>query len=388
MTATKKKIAVFSGKRGGLGAYAPLMRLIEDDAGFELHIILGDMHTSAEFGGTAKEAKALFPRAAIHLIRMGAGRGDTPRIRAENLGVCMREGARILARIVPDMLMVHGDRGEHLAAALAGIHLNIPITHSQGGDISGNIDEIIRHSITKLAHIHFPETKQAAQRIARLGEEPWRIHTAGSLYIDRIVKKMYPPVVGIKKTYGIADWREYAIVLFHPETFRSREENYQTAKNIFTALDAENMPALVIYPCSDPGYEGIIAAIREREKDRDFIVYKNIPHLDFLSLMSEARLLIGNSSAGIKEAPYFQMPAINIGGREQGRERESNVVDCGRNTSGIRAAIRFAADNAAFRKGLRACGYHLGDGHASERILAVLKKIKKDDRLMQKRITY
>lgn len=388
MIGTKKKIAVFSGKRGGFGAYVPLLRLIESDPALDLHIILGDMHTSAEFGSTAKEARTLFPNAALHLIRMGAGRGDTPEIRAENLGVCMREAARILARIGPDILMVHGDRGEHLAVALAGLTLNIPVTHSQGGDVSGNIDEIIRHAITKLAHIHFPETKQAAQRIARLGEPSWRIHTVGSLYIDRIVKKMYPPPAGVKEKYGIAGWQEYAIVLFHTETFKSRDENYQTAKNIFAALKAEGVPALVIYPCSDPGYEGVIAAIGEIKNDRDFIVYKNIPHLEFLSLMSAARFLIGNSSAGIKEAPYFRLPAINIGERERGRERELNVVDCGRSISDIRAAMRFAADNAAFRKKLRTCGYHLGDGRASERILAALKKIKKDDRLMQKRITH
>lgn len=384
----KKKIAVFSGKRGGFGAYVPLLRLIESDPALELHIILGDMHTSTEFGDTKKEAKALFPHAAIHLIRMGAGRGDTPEIRAENIGICMREGSRILARIRPDALMVHGDRGEHLAMALAGLTLNIPLTHSQGGDVSGNIDEIIRHAITKLVHIHFPETTQAAQRITRLGEESWRIHTVGSLYIDRIVKKMYPSADGVKEKYGAAGWDEYAIVLFHPETYRSRTENYRTAKNIFAVLKAEKIPALVVYPCSDPGYKGVLAAIEEIRNDRDFVVHKNIPHLDFLSLMSAARFLIGNSSAGIKEAPYFRLPAINIGERERGRERESNVVDCGRSVNDIRAAVRFAATNAAFRKKLRACGYHLGDGHASERVLAVLKKIKKDDRLMQKRITY
>lgn len=154
----QKTICVFSGKRGGFGAYVPLMRLLEDDPDFKLQILLGDMHASPEFGRTADEARSMFPKSRIEIIEMGAGRGDTPLIRAENLGAALAKGAGLLAAMRPDIVMVHADRGEHLVIALAALNLGIPVAHSQGGEVSGNIDDIQRHAITKLAHIHFPET--------------------------------------------------------------------------------------------------------------------------------------------------------------------------------------------------------------------------------------
>ncbi len=388
MAQKKRKICVFSGKRGGSDAYVPLMRLMEADKDIELNILLGDMHASDKFGGTVRDVKSALPETALHLIRMGAGRGDTPEIRAENLGTCMREAGKVLARIRPDIVMVHGDRGEHLAVALAGLTMNMAVTHSQGGDVSGNIDEIQRHAITKLAHIHFPETKEAAQRIKRMGEEAWRIHAVGSLYIDRIAKKMYTPTEHAKKKYGIAQGDQYAIALLHPETFCSREENYATAKNMFAVLKKSAIPAIVIHPCSDPGYGGVMRAIDEIRGDPRFMIYKNIEHLDFLGLLAGARFVIGNSSMGIKEAPYLQLPAINIGERECWREREENVVDCGRRARAMSHAIRFILEDAPFRKRLKRCGYHLGDGHASEKILKVIKTVKIDGALLKKRITY
>lgn len=388
MVKHKRKICVFSGKRGGFGAYAPLMRLIEKDAALELHILLGDMHVSDEFGRTVNEVRASFPKTPIHLVRMGAGRGDTPAIRAENLGTCMYEASRIFARIQPDIVMVHGDRGEQLVVALAGLTMQSVVTHSQGGDVTGNIDEIQRHATTKLAHVHFPETKEAARRIEHMGEEPWRIHTTGSLYIDRIVKKLYTPIERAKHKYGIRHWDQYAITIFHPETLLSRTDNYRTAKNIFAALKKAGMPSVVVYPCSDPGYEGIMRAIDEIRDDKNFAVFKSIENLDFLGLLAGAQFMIGNSSAGIKEAPYLKLAAINIGEREDARQREENVVDSGRELRDIQRAIRHVLTSAPFRKKLKKCGYHLGDGRASERILQVIKKLKIDERLLKKQITW
>lgn len=388
MKSGRRKIAVFSGKRGGFGAYLPLMKLIAADPALELQIVLGDMHASEQFGGTVAEAKKYFPEKYIHVVEMGAGRGDTPEIRAENLGRGMERGAALLAKLAPDILLVHGDRGEHLTMALAAVTLGIPVAHSQGGDISGNIDEIIRHSLTKLSHVHFPETKDAARRIERLGEEKWRIHTAGSLYIDRIVKKMYTPPAEARKKYLLLPDDVFSIVIFHPETWRTRDENYAAARAVLAAAAADGRRAVVTYPCSDPGYEGIIRAIEEVRGDRRFLIYKNIENLDFLGLMASAAFMIGNSSSAIKEAPYFHLPAINIGKREQGRAHEENVVDAGYAEKELLRAIRHVTANARFRKKLSRCGYHLGDGKASERILKVIKTVPLDRRLLQKRMTY
>ncbi len=384
----KRKICAFSGKRGGFGAYVPLMRLIERDPALELQILLGDMHTSAAFGSTVGEARALFPRAKIKTIQMGTGKDDTPETRAENLGVCMTAAARLLADLEPDMIMVHGDRGEHLVVALAAITLGIPVAHSQGGDRTGNIDEIIRHSITKLAHLHFPETKDAAECIARMGEEQWRIHTAGSLYIDRIMKKLYSDPQESRKKYGLGESGSYAILLYHPETYLSRAENYRRMREILKGVRESGVRSIVVYPCSDPGYEGIIKAIDEVRRDRQFLVHKNIANLDFLGLMAGASVMLGNSSTMIKEAPYLKLPALNFGERERGRFREENVIDCKIEASAIAKKIRDLPADKKFRLKLSRCGYHLGDGKASEKILDVVKTVPLNQRLLDKQLSY
>jgi len=388
MGVKRRKICIFSGKRGGFGAYMPLMRLIENDPALELAILLGDMHASKEFGATAEEARASFPRAIIEVIEMGAGRGDTPQIRAENLGVCLEKAAGVLVRLQPDIVMVHGDRGEHLMVAFAALNLGIPVSHSQGGEVSGNIDDVQRHAITKLAHIHFPETKDAAARIRRLGEEEWRIHIVGSLYIDRIIKKMYTDTETAKQKYGLGDNAQYAIALFHPDTFWTKVENYRAAKAMLAALKSAKLKTVLLYPCSDPGYDGVIRVIDEIRSDPNFLIYKNIDNLDFLGLMAGAKLLIGNSSSALVEAPYFKLPAVNIGNRQQGRDREKNIIDSAPLIRAIEDAIRYALTDGAFRKKLAQCGRRLGNGRTSERVLKVIKTVRLDEKLLRKKMVY
>lgn len=383
-----RKICVFSGKRGGFGAYVPLMRIIENDPDLELQVLLGDMHASKEFGRTVDEAKKFFPQAKIELIEMGAGRGDSRIIRAENLGVCMEKTAGILERLKPDIVLVHADRGEHLMVAFAALNLGIPIAHTQGGDVSGNIDEIQRHAITKLAHLHFSENEKSAERIIKMGEEPWRVHNVGSTYIDRIAQKMYSPIKETREKYGLEEKEDFYIIIFHPDTYLSQEENYQQAKIVFQAVEKTNQRTFVLYPCSDPGYEGVIKAIEDIKESPNFMVYKNIENLDFLSLMSQAKAIIGNSSSALVEAPYFHLPAINIGRRQEGREREENVIDALPEEKDIVEKIKFIETDKVFREKLEKCGYRLGNGQAGEKIVEVLKKIKIDEKLLKKKMTY
>lgn len=383
-----RKICVFSGKRGGFGAYVPLMRLIESDPNLELQILLGDMHTAETFGRTVAEAKKFFPGARIELIEMGSGRGDTPEIRVENLGQCLTKSASVLKNLAPDIVMVHGDRAEHLMIALSALNLGLAVTHSQGGDVSGNIDDILRHAITKLAHVHFPENEAAAQRIIKLGEDPARVFAVGSLYLDRIVKKMYTPISEAKEKYGLAPAENYFVVLLHPDTFETPENNYLTMHSILAALKKIGQKAIIVYPCSDPGYEKILKAIKEKENNPQFLIYKNIDNLDFLGLLAGSQALIGNSSASLVEAPYLQLPAIILGKRQLGREKEANVVEAEVNSEAIIAKINFVSTNQEFRDQLARCGHHLGQGGASEKIIKILKELKINQALLRKRLTY
>ncbi len=377
---------MFSGKRGGFGAYLPLMRLIDADPDLELQILLGDMHASKEFGQTVDEARKFFPEAKIEVIEMGAGRGDSPVVRAENLGMCLQKAPAILEKLGPDLVLVHGDRAEHLMVALAALNLGIPVGHTQGGEVSGNIDDVQRHAITKLAHLHFPETEAAADRLKKLGEETWRINVVGSTYIDRIAKKMYTPTSEARAKYGLEPEEKYFLVIFHPDTYLSREENYQAAKNILAAMKDSGYKAAITYPCSDPGYQGVLDAMAEVKNDPQFLIYKNIDNLDFLGLMAGARAILGNSSSAIVEAPYFQLAAVNVGKRQMGRDREENVVDCEATVDGIKSKIRFVLEDSSFREKLKQCGYRLGNGQAAEKILAVLKTAEINEKLLKKRL--
>lgn len=270
--------------------------------------------------------------------------------------------------------------------AFAALNLGIAIAHTQGGDRSGNIDELQRHAISKLAHVHFPETEASADRLRRMGEDPWRIHTVGSTYVDRIVAGLYVDPRAARTQLGLAADEPFLLAVVHPETFLDRAQNEAQAEAVLTAVEATGLRSVVTYPCSDPGYEGVLDALRRRAGDERFVIRPNIDNDVYLGLMATAGALVGNSSAALVEAPYFRLPAVNVGDRQVGRDRDPNVVDVPAETAAIRDAIATALQ-AAFRDNLPP-GRRLGDGRASERIVATLKTLPIDARLMRKQIAY
>jgi UDP-hydrolysing UDP-N-acetyl-D-glucosamine 2-epimerase len=364
----------------------PLLRLVDADPELELVILLGDMHASPEFGRTVDEVRAHFPDSALELVEMGTGRSDTPLARTQNLGRCLGAVAEVLERHAPDAVLVHGDRGEHLMVAFAALNLGLVVAHTQGGDRSGNIDELQRHAITKLAHVHFPESEESAARIVRLGEDPWRVHTVGSTYVDRIVRGLYVEPADARARLGLGPDEHYLLAVVHPETFLDREANRRQAETILDALERTGLRTVVTYPCSDPGYEGVLAALRSREGREAFVIRPNVDNDVYLGLMASADALVGNSSAALVEAPYLRLPAVNVGRRQDGRDRDPNVLDAAPEVDAVLAAIE-AARQPGFRASLP-LGGRLGDGHAAERIVATLRDLEVDDRLLRKQIAY
>lgn len=381
-----RKVCAFSGKRGGFGAYVPLMRRLQDDPELELLILLGDMHASAAFGQTVDEARRAFPAAELELIEMGAGRGDSPLIRAENLGTCLVEAARVLDRHRPDIVLVHGDRGEHLMVAFAALNLGLVVAHTQGGDRSGNIDELQRHAISKLAHLHFPESADSAERLLRLGEDPWRVHLVGSTYVDRIVGGDFVEPGAARLAVGLQPDEPFLLAVVHPETFLDGEANRSQAEIVLDVAAGSGRRTVVTYPCSDPGYEGVLEALRPRADDDRFVIRPNIDNDIYLGLMAAADAMLGNSSAALVEAPYLLLPAVNIGRRQDGRDRDPNVIDAAGEPAAVEAALRRALDRT-FRARLEPT-HRLGDGHASERIVEVLRTVELTDELRRKQIAY
>jgi len=318
----KRKIAVLTGKRGGFGAMITLMQEIESDLDMQLELIVTDMHLSPLFGSTVKEIKKWFKNP--HHVDLEQ-KGDSGIERGQALGRCVVKMTKILSKIHPDILVLLGDRGEVLSSAIAATELNIPIAHILGGDVAGNRDGNRIHAITKLAHLHFPSSDDSYTRILKLGEEPWRVFKFGATYIDLIVAKKFTANNRAREKYHIGPDEPYIICIQHPMTLQENN-SYTEAKALYTALKQTGMKTLIIYPCSDQGYKGVLKALREASKVPQFSIHKNIDSDDFLGLMSGTSLFIGNSSGGLMETPYFDLPTINVGLRQRGRVRDTNVI--------------------------------------------------------------
>lgn len=381
-----RKIAVLTGKRGGFGALIPFFQEADRDPEVALTVIATDMHLSTAFGDTIREVKQW----SRNVVTVPMEQQDSrPVSRAMALGQALSGMAQALDRIRPDILVVLGDRGETLATATAAIHLGVPLAHIQGGDLSGNVDEAMRHAITKLSHIHFPATQDSARRIAGLGEEDWRIHVVGDPHVDRIVSGEYTSGSEVRRRYNIGSNEPFALVLFHPETIGNPEESGPMMDEIMKAIVARRMRTLVVYPCSDHGYKGIVDVIDSHARTPGVTTHKNIEAVDFWGLQAEAAVFVGNSSAGLIEAPYFNLPVVNVGNRQQGRARWKNVIDAPATASALSTALAQAVD-PAFKKSLSAdtAPRPFGTGQACRQMLQVLKKVDLSPRLMHKRMTY
>lgn len=381
-----RRIAVLTGKRGGFGALIPFFQEADKDQNIMLTVIATDMHLSATFGHTLTEVRQWIRNVVTVPMEQQDSR---PVSRAMALGQALSGMASALDQVRPDILVVLGDRGETLTTATAAIHLGIPLAHIQGGDLSGNVDEAMRHAITKLSHIHFAATEASARRIAGLGEEQWRIHVVGDPHVDRIVTGEYTPGPEVRRRYNIRPSEPFVLVLLHPETIGDPESSGPMMAEIMKTVVARCMRTLVVYPCSDHGYKGIVDVIEFYAQTPGVTVHKNIEAVDFWGLQAEATVFIGNSSAGLIEAPYFNLPVVNVGGRQQGRARWRNVIDVPATASALTDALTQAID-PTFKMSMVADTKQrpFGTGRACHKMLQILTNLDLDARLLHKRMTY
>lgn len=380
----QRHIAVLTGKRGGYGAMKPMLRLMSRDPEIRLSLIVTDQHLSAVFGATASEITQDFEIAARVAMDQAS---DAPIDRAQAVGRCLVGMAETLETLKPDILVLYGDRGEVLASATASLHLGLPIAHLQGGDVSGNGDELMRHAVTKLSHLHFASNEQSAARIRAMGEEEWRIEVVGDNHVDAIVAGEFSSASEVRSKYAISEDERPIVVLYHPETTRSRNHEADM-RTILDAVLARGRRTLLIYPCSDQGYGGIVCAIEEMRDRPGVTVHKNINAPDFWGILAISAAMVGNSSAGLIETPYFGIPAIDVGQRQNGRLRSNNAIHCEAEPEALNRALSTALDDAAFIAQAQSCNRPFGDGRAAERIVQALKSVEIGPRLRDKRMTY
>lgn len=378
---SKRRIMVLTGKRGGFGAMKPMLRLMQSDPGVALQLVVTDQHVSDKFGLTVREVKREFEIAAEVDMRQADA---SPESRACALGVCLEGMGHVLAKLSPDICVLYGDRGEVLSTAIAATTMNIPIAHLQGGDVSGSIDDLMRHAITKLAHLHFPSTKTSGDRIRCMGEEPWRIHVVGDNHIDTIIAGDFCTADEVARELDLDLGQPIVVVLQHSETTAPQAAYEQMVETLVAVRDF-GQQTVVIHPCSDAGYDGVISAIDEIALPPQFRVRVNLDAPYFWGLLAAASVLVGNSSAGLIETPSFHLPAINIGRRQIGRLCAENVLHVEHDRNAIRKAL-ITATSEPFRQAAANCQQLFGDGRAGQRVYKTLREIPLDKKLMLKKL--
>jgi UDP-hydrolysing UDP-N-acetyl-D-glucosamine 2-epimerase len=268
--------------------------------------------------------------------------------------------------------------------------LDIPIAHIHGGDHgdnSGNVDDSTRHAITKFAHIHLPATKRSADRIKRLGEETWRIHIVGSPAIDDILNQELFSKQYLEKKYNINLDKILILALQHSSSNQIEEAEDQIRETM-EALKEINQQTILIYPSSDAGGRKVIKVINQYKKYPFLKTYKSLPRREYLSLMKFANVFVGNSSSGSIDTPSFKLPVVNIGTRESFRENGGNKIFINHDRKEILKAIKKALFDKKFINKVKKCKSPYGDGKAGQRIVTILKNIKIDKKLVNKKITY
>lgn len=314
-----------------------------------------------------------------------AGDGKTT---AESIGRMIIGMTEALKKLKPDFLLILGDRGEPLAAAIAAAYMNIPVAHISGGDSAkAGLDEPARHSISKFASIHFPTTKLSAERLIKMGEDKWRVFVAGHATLDTVMNTKLPSKKDLEKQLGFKLKRPLILMVQHSVSTEPEKAGSQIRETLEAIKDLK-LQTIIIYPNSDAGSLDIIKEIKKYEH-YDFIhTFRNLSNMVYLGLLKNCDVIVGNSSSGIIETPAFKLPSVNIGIRQEGRERSTNVIDIVHKKSEIIKAIRKSIYDRNYIKKVKKCKNPYGDGKTSIRIANILSKIKIDKKLIQKKLTY
>ena len=371
-----KKICVVIGSRANYSSIKSAMHAIDEHENLELCLLVGASAILDRFGGVIELIKSDGFKVSytFHMLI----EGGNPTTMAKSTGLGLIEIPTLLEQINPDIVLTVGDRFETMATTLAAAYMNIPIAHTMGGEVSGTIDESIRHAITKFAHLHFPASKSAKQRIIKLGELEENIHMVGCPRIDLIAEqinnmKINPSSDFFNKGVGscIDIDQKFVLISQHPVTTEFGNGEEQILKTL-QAIREIDIPAIVLWPNSDAGSDDISRGIRkwrEKKLDNRMHFFKNLPVSEYICLLYKTSCLVGNSSSGIREGAFIGTPVVNIGSRQNKRERGINVIDVEYDKNEIKNAIITQINHGKYKQ-----DSIYGDGNAGKKIAEILSK--------------
>jgi UDP-hydrolysing UDP-N-acetyl-D-glucosamine 2-epimerase len=385
MIMNKKRVAYISGTRADFGLMSPVLRAISNSKKMNLTIYATGMHLMKEFGYSYK---------LIHKEFKSVKKINTTFTKDNELGMAnfissfLQQITNSLSKDRPDFVLTLGDRPEMLATAIACNYLHIPTGQLHGGEKTSTIDEISRHAITKLSHLHFPATKESAERILKMGEESWRIHVVGAPSLDVILHQQLPSKRQLERKLGLKKFlKKPILVTLHPISNDWRQASWQMQQTL-NAVKTIERDIIIVYPNADSGGRSMIRKIQSYKKLKNFHIFSNIEYKYFLALEREAAVWVGNSSGAIIESPSFNLPVINIGPRQVGRQRATNVIDVPYNTNQISAAVKRALTDKKFLKQVRLTKNPWGDGKTAKRVASILEKLVINEKLLNKKLTY
>ena len=381
-----RRIAVITGTRAEYGLLYWIIKQIHEDPELELQLIVTGMHLSHEFGFTVKEIERNgFPIAERVEMLLSS---DTEEGITISMGVAMIGFAKAYTRLSPDVIVVLGDRFEIYAAVSATLPFRIPVAHLHGGEATeGQIDESIRHAITKMSHIHFAATKKYENRIIQMGELPEHVFCFGALGVDNVFKLSLLSREELARELELPMEEKYGVVTFHPVTLEKGTAQAHISELLEALKEFPDIFWVLTLPNADVGERVIVEKMEAfiKESTERGKIFSSLGQLRYLSLMSHAVAMVGNSSSGIVESPSFKLPVVNIGERQRGRLRSENILDvpvCTKNN--IVQAINKAL-SADFTFTIKEMKSQYGEGCASEKIVDTLKDISLEEDLLKKK---
>ena len=369
-----RRVCYISGTRADYGLMRRTLEEIRERDELDLSVIVTGMHLDPAYGDTGAEIleDGFVEAARVPVPTKGEG------LMAITVARVVEGCVKSFAVEAPDIVLLLGDRGEMLGAAIAAVYLNIPVVHIHGGERSGTVDEPVRHAISKLAHYHFVATEASRERLIRMGERDERVFVVGAPGLDGLTDIKRRPQTELRAELGAPDDSPLALLLFHPVVQQAVDGTTFT-RAVLGALDEAGCVVLALVPNSDHGGDAIRTALEEAAETGQVHLRTHIRRDEFVSWMAGVDVMVGNSSAGIIEAASFGTPVVNVGDRQRLRERNTNVVDVPPERDAIAEAIM-----TALQRGRRPVGNVYGDGYSSRRIAELLTTIALDGTILEK----
>lgn len=360
MTSNKKKIIFLTGTRADFGKLKSLIEITRNHPDFEVHIFVTGMHLLEQYGYTFLEVQ----KCGYQNLHAFKNHTDE-RTMDLSLARTIEGFSAFVKQVSPDLIVVHGDRIEAMAGAIVGALNNVLVAHIEGGEVSGTIDELIRHSVSKLSHIHFVSNQKAKERLIQMGELADSVFVIGSPDVDLMLSSNLPDIEQVKTYYEIG-FETFGVAMFHPVTTEyDRMDHY--AKEFVEALLESEKEYVVIFPNNDLGSKFILKEYEKLSNHPRFRIFPSIRFEYFLTLLKYARFMVGNSSAGIREAPYYGIPVVNIGTRQKNRALHQDILNCGYSKQEISDAIKIACSSNFSKEDL------FGEGNSDQLFLKSLE---------------